>query len=302
MTIYDLINKIPLFNDKENKIIDNIYHNDRYQSCFLVISDKCYYKLRIPSKFNPKSVENEFRAITFLTQKKISNIPIVVEHGIILNSNINYLVQSYHSGNSIDKIYTSLTEHDWECIINQLKNYLLSLHNLHEYKFKTFNSDHTTFENYGTMLSSGILKHLEKNVNAGLITIDISNHIKKQLNGIENIFLQQPTFLHFDIKPQNIIYDTEQQVVTVIDYEYSRFGEISHELFRGSIAAKRNPYFFDAWSSIYKDIVEEHDNFSDQKTYYFKLFFILSELSYANFTKDNELISSYLKSLHDQLC
>ena len=38
----------------------------------------------------------------------------------------------------------------------------------------------------------------------------------------------QPTLIHMDVKPANIIYNTETGVVSLIDFEFARFGDVDY--------------------------------------------------------------------------
>ncbi len=302
MTIKGLIDEIPFFKNKNVKVTDTIYHNDSFPSCYKVTCEGRDFKIRIPSQFNVSSVNNETKALLILTENKITNIPKIIEYGQTSFQKTFYLIETFHSGESLDKIYRDLTPTDWENISHQLLNFLISVQNIKSQCFETFDDNHTKYNNYGTMLSQRIHAHLLKHRIIGLLSNDISNSISNELLGIENIFTQDPMFLHFDIKPQNIIYDSVKRVVTIVDFEHSRFGDVSHELFRGSVAAKRNPYFESCWFEVYAQFNKKQKvRISERTNYYFRLYFLISELTYASSIRDKELISKYIEQINDLL-
>lgn len=302
MDLNEIVREIPFFTGKQVTVKSNIYLNDTFPSCFQISCEDSPYKVRIPSLFNSESVNNEIKALTILSQNKISNIPSIIEFGQTTNTYLPYLVETYHIGESLDKIYNLLNKRDWECIINQVLDFIISIQEIHGENFGTFDANHTTYDNYGMMIADRILKHLHKNTESGLLTPEINSLIHMKLCGIEAYFSGTPVFLHFDIKPQNIIYDQRSRRITIIDFEHSRYGDVSHEIYRGCIAAKRNPYFSDCWFSICNKFLkrDQIDN-CEIKSYYFELFFFLSELTYANAIKDDSLVSMYLKKLHQKL-
>ncbi|MEE0998235.1 MAG: phosphotransferase [Treponemataceae bacterium] len=298
MKIKRIIDEVPFFKNKEVKIADNIYHNDKYPSCYKVKCEGADFKIRFPSQFNIASVNNEIKALSVLADNKITNIPRIIEHGKTSLEETHYLIETFHSGESLDKIYGDLTFEDWENISSQLFDFLISVQNIKNQCFETFDEVHIKYNNYGKMLSQRIQAHLFKHQAIGLLSDDIVNTIGNRLNGIEKIFTCDPVFLHFDIKPQNIIYDPNKQIVTIIDFEHSRFGDISHELFRGCIAAKRNPYFEQCWSDVCSQLKQMLKiKFSESTNYYYHLFFLVSELTYANSTRNKELVSRYIEQI-----
>lgn len=298
MEIKRIIDEVPFFKNKEVKITDNIYHNDKYPSCYKVTCEGADFKIRFPSQFNVASVNNEIKALSILADNKIANIPRIIEHGKTSLEETYYLIETFHSGESLDKIYSNLTFGDWENISSQLFDFLTSVQNIKNQCFETFDEVHIKYNNYGKMLSQRIQAHLLKHRAIGLLSDDIVNTIGNRLNGIEKIFTYDPVFLHFDIKPQNIIYDPNKQIVTIIDFEHSRFGDVSHELFRGCIAAKRNPYFEQCWSDVCSQLKQILKIKSSESTnYYYHLFFLVSELTYASSTGNKELGYKYIDQI-----
>lgn len=298
MMINNIINEIPLFEGKSFYINEQIYHNDNFPACFKVNCDGINYKVRFPSQFNSNSVSSEIEALSILTRHNVSNIPKIISYGKTVNSDVPYLVETFHLGESLDKIHKILTQDDWECISKQLIEFIVSIQKIRNCKFRTFDTQPNQYENYGTMLSYRIEKHLLNHESSGLLSNALCKTIRQSLVGIEKNFCHEPIFLHFDIKPQNIIYNTTNKGVTIIDYEHSRFGDISHEMFRGHIAAKKNLYFYDCWTSIYNTLATNKAMIiTNEKQFFYQIFFYVSELSYANNIKDKELISIYEKGL-----
>ena len=119
---------------------------------------------------------------------------------------------------------------------------------------------------------------------------------------MERFFHEKPSFLHFDIKPQNIIYDKISKNVTIVDFEHSRFGDVSHEIFRGTVAAQRNQYFSYCWEKVKNEFqkIYSYGNLS-AKLYFYELFYYLSELTYASFINDTSLIELYSKKISKKL-
>lgn len=298
----NIIADIPFLKGKQFVVEENIYVNDMFPSCYKVSCEGNLYKLRLPSRINPNSVIKEAKALSILNKYKINNIPEIIYFDDTKKPNISYLIETYHSGESLDKIHSTLTLEDWDCISNNLLCFIISISQIHNDCFESFDNTTKQYNNYGEMLSDRIKIHIKNSKDSGVLSLELAEQIINSLYGIDKEFINQPSFLHFDIKPKNIIYDANNKTVTFIDFEHSRFGDLSHELFRGNVAAIRNPYFGECWSYVTKKLNNEHNLFKSSKTkFYYQLFLLTSELSFACSTKDTNMILNYIKRIHNLL-
>lgn len=87
------LSHINFFNNKKINILPNIYLNDNNPCCFLVECEQKYYKLRLPSKFNPNAISCEINALKMLHPCLQHMIPHVIESNNI--NNMQYIVETY---------------------------------------------------------------------------------------------------------------------------------------------------------------------------------------------------------------
>ena len=112
--------------------------------------------------------------------------------------------------------------------------------------------------------------------------------------------------IHRDIKPQNIVFDPQSKRVAFIDYEHSRMGDYTHELFRADMAAMRNPYFSECWQLAKQEFLAEQLNCFygkeySRKLFYYELFYDISEMTYSILIGDQEQVSVHFKGIENKL-
>ena len=299
-----LVRQIPFFFEKNFIIHSNIYHNDVYPACLLVQHETHIYKVRFPGILNNGSVQSEKVALKLLAESGVAEIPQIVTEGIV--DEVPYLVEYYIEGNSLDKIYHILSHENWKHIAHRLALFLKKLLTIRSAKPSVFKSPEKNYNSYGEVIKESTLKHLERHTSSGIISPSMAVCIRKALDNINSTFHTSVTFLHFDIKPQNIIFDAQTKQVSFIDYEHSRMGDYTHELFRADMAAMRNPYFNECWQLAKEEFLAGQSNYAldeeyQHKLFYYELFYDISEMTYAVLIRDQNQISVHLSRIEDTL-
>lgn len=299
-----LVHRIPFFSGKKCSINQDIYHNDAYPACLLVQDGTEIYKVRFPGVLNENSVQSEKSALNLLAAYDVPGIPQIIAEGIV--DGIPYLVEYYIEGNSLDKIYHTLSSEDWENIAHRLASFLHKLVAIQRIRPIVFKSPEKKYDNYGDVIKASILRHLNQHTSSGIISSAMDNRIKEAISDISSIFHTDVTFLHFDIKPQNIIFNHQNKRVAFIDYEHSRMGDYTHEIFRTDMAAMRYPYFNECWQLAKQEFLagcshrlleENHSN----KLFYYELFYDITEVTYSVLIGDQGRVLAHLNSIEDKL-
>ncbi len=128
-----------------------------------------------------------------------------------------------------------------------------------------------------------------------MLSTQSKNKLNDIISNLNSCFYSFPSFLHFDIKPQNIIYDKSNRKTYIIDFEHSRFGDFSHELFRGDTASKKSLFFSYCWKDVKSNNVNKYGDFGlDDKLRYYKLFYCVLELSYRLSINNSIVINKFL--------
>lgn len=299
-----LVQQIPFFAGKKCSIHLDIYHNDNYPACLLVHDGIEMYKVRFPGVLNENSVQNENGALQLLSEYGVAGIPQIVATGIV--KGVPYLIEYYIEGSSLDKIHHKLTSEDWEHIAHSVAIFLqnlIAIQSAHPYVFKTPTK---VYNCYGEIIKESILRHLDKHTISGIISPDIADRIRETVADIDSAFQEGATFLHFDIKPQNIILSPQRQCVAFIDYEHSRMGDYTHEIFRTDMAAMRNPYFGECWQIAKQEFLEGRSDSCWREKYlrklfYYELLYNISEMTYSRLIGDQEKVLAYRNEIEDKL-
>jgi len=261
------------------------------------------YKVRFPGVLNENSVQNEKEALKLLAEYGVAGIPQIATEGIV--NGIPYLVEYYIKGSSLDKIHYTLSCEDWKHIAHSLAHFLQELAAIQSARPSVFKSSGKNYGNYGEVIKESILRHLNRHTLSGIISPTMAGCIRDVLEDINSAFHANATFLHFDIKPQNIIFEPQTKQVAFIDYEHSRMGDYTHELFRADMAAVKNPYFCECWQLAKQEFLLGQNHFPEEeysrKLFYYELFYDISEMTYSILIGDQDQVSAHLNGIEAKL-
>lgn len=299
-----LVHQIPFFSGKNCSIHPDIYYNDAYPACLLVQDGTQMYKVRFPGVLNEGSVRGERGALKLLSEYGVAGIPQIAAEGIV--EGVPYLVEYYIEGSSLDKIHHTLSCEDWKHIAHRLAIFLQELAAIQSTQPSVFKSPEKNYSNYGEIIKESILRHLDQHTLSGIISPTVAGRIREELKDIDSAFHLSATFMHFDIKPQNIVFDPQTKRVAFIDYEHSRMGDYTHELFRTDMAAMRNPYFRECWQLAKQEFLPGRFNYFlgeeySRKLFYYGLFYDISEMTYSALLGDQGQVSAHLNGIEDKL-
>ncbi|MCF8276167.1 MAG: aminoglycoside phosphotransferase family protein [Flavobacteriales bacterium] len=201
-----------------------IYLDDPIHKCFLVRSDK-NYKVRLSKKQYSRTVQAELDAIRLL-EKHVEWTPTVY-YSNVSNANRKLLVYEFIEGTSLDKIEISGQQFDSDSICKQLSRILNQIHQIPGDYFGEFDGTH--FASWEHYLGFKFENHLNKSLELNLLDLYDLKLIESRISRHCDYFAQvTPTFLHFDVKPANIVL-SDGGTVTLIDFELSRFGDPAME-------------------------------------------------------------------------
>ena len=139
---------------------------------------------------------------------------------------MNYYITTYIEGQSLDIFPDTLPQSTVAHIADSLLALIdqLTLLKAPQYSERgTFVSD-----NYKSILK----KKLESRLQHSLISSYPYQKLDRAFNWFCEILdhsqFSQPTLIHMDVKPANIIYNTKTGLVSLIDFEFARFGDIDY--------------------------------------------------------------------------
>lgn len=141
-------------------------------------------------------------------------------------NNIYYFIMTFIEGVSLDKIAKNLSIDQWKKISQKMLIRLDELSKIHAPLYSENNK--FTTNDCATILKEKFLKRFKH----PLFDIYSNKKLEKAFRCccqiLDNSCYTEPTLLHMDIKPANIIYNSKTGFVTLIDFELARFGDIDY--------------------------------------------------------------------------
>jgi aminoglycoside phosphotransferase (APT) family kinase protein len=224
----------------------------------------------------------------------------------ILEAKINgipealYIIETFLLGKSLEKYTISELDNYTQILTYKLSSYLFELHSIHDSKFHNFIGD--SYPTYTEMLEVRLNQHIhtvkiyDNNFAKHLFKIieTLHKHKKSMINII-------PSFLHFDLKPQNIIFDKETSSIGLVDFEHARFGDPFHELVRTKIIFSQNAFFRDLWSQVENIYLRKIGAIPLLRNMIYELYYYVSELPYLYQVNDTDKILKLHKLIEETL-
>lgn len=173
---------------------DNAFHCNKYLHKFLSETGECLYPTILVPEF-------EF-------------------------DGMKYYITSFIDGVSLDNITETLTNDEWRIIASKLRSRLNELSTIHSSLY----SEHNDFltDDCATILKEKFLKRFSHPLFHAYSHKELGEAYERCCKILEASRFTKPTLLHMDVKPANIIYNSKTGLVTLIDFEFARFGDIDY--------------------------------------------------------------------------
>lgn len=137
---------------------------------------------------------------------------------------MKYYITSFVNGESIDKLNEPLTNEEYKTIGKEICKLWFELTKIttsnYSEKGEFFSDNASTI--FKRKLENRLIHPVFKNVPDA----DLKKAYFKCCNIIDKCEFSKPSLIHMDVKPANIIYNKENGLVTLIDFEHARFGDI----------------------------------------------------------------------------
>lgn len=139
---------------------------------------------------------------------------------------IHYFITTFIEGVSLDNISENLTIDEWEIISHKLSMRLDELSTIHAPLY----SEHNKFitDNCSVILKEKFSKRFKHPLFNEYSYKELDKAFKRCCDILDNSHFTRPTLLHMDVKPANIIYNPKTSFVTLIDFEFARFGDADY--------------------------------------------------------------------------
>ena len=137
---------------------------------------------------------------------------------------VYYYITSFVEGESINNIGEQLTKQQCQKIGNDIRKLWFELTEIntlyYSEKGEFFNEDAATIfkRKLKFRLTHPVFKHISNS--------ELYKAYCKCCEIIETCEFSKPSLIHMDVKPANIVYNSKNDLVTLIDFEHARFGDI----------------------------------------------------------------------------
>lgn len=139
-----------------------------------------------------------------------------------------YFLYTFSKGKTLQELAETkrISENEWEDIANKLKKCITILSTVHSQQY----SDHNQFvtDQYADILKRKIMPKLNHHTFSELSSKTVTTVYQKCVDIIDSSAYSEPTLLHMDVKPANIIYNLESKTLSLIDFELARFGDFDY--------------------------------------------------------------------------
>ena len=140
--------------------------------------------------------------------------------------NRQYYFYTFAEGETLESLEGKLSADEWKCIGIKLRDRVDELSAIHAPQY----SDHNAFicDPYSDIIKRKILPKLEHSTFCEYQRETILAAHQQCMKILDYSSFSQPTLLHMDVKPANVVYSPQTETVSLIDFELSRFGDIDY--------------------------------------------------------------------------
>ncbi|MBM6723824.1 phosphotransferase [Pseudoflavonifractor phocaeensis] len=151
--------------------------------------------------------------------------PLILIPEIVLQGT-KYYITSFVAGKTLDELSDPLPEKTWDEIADKLLFRLDELANIQAPQY----SERSGFvsDNCATGLIRKFKQRLHHPAIAQFPNRKIEAAVERCFSILEQSQYSPPSLLHMDVKPANIIYNSQTGNVSLIDFEFARFGDIDY--------------------------------------------------------------------------
>lgn len=137
-----------------------------------------------------------------------------------------FFITNYVEGYDLEKLDLELSDTQWKKAAGDIRKQLTMLSNIHTQCY----SEHNTFftEGYPEMFKQKLRTKMKHISMAGYDRIKMQSSYNNSLSILNNSTFSEPSLIHMDVKPANIIFDPKTEKAVLIDFEFARFGDLDY--------------------------------------------------------------------------
>ena len=137
-----------------------------------------------------------------------------------------FFITNYVEGYDLEVLDSELSDKQWKKVAEDIRKQLMLLADIHTPCYSEHNKFFT--DGYPEMFMKKLqtrIKHIS------LISYDVSKMQSAYNNSLEilnNSTFSEPSLIHMDVKPANIVFDPKTERAVLIDFEFARFGDLDY--------------------------------------------------------------------------
>lgn len=166
-----------------------------------------------------------------------------------------FYITAFIEGEDLDALNEKLSVQEWKRVAIGVRNRISELSAIHAANYSERNN--FTTDNYAQIITSKIKQRINHPV--------LNNHLKNKIEIackhcfeiLNSAIFSEPTLIHMDIKPANIVYNTTNGLVSLIDFEFARFGDFDYGMVQ-IMLTKYNSFSDTYREHVYPELIKEY--------------------------------------------
>ena len=139
---------------------------------------------------------------------------------------MEYYITTFLAGVNLDHLSAEMTVINWEQLADKLLSRLHEMASIHAPQY----SERDGF--FSGSCGTALIRKLQARVRHPLLSCFPQEQVKIAVSKYSDVLTHSsyslPTLLHMDIKPANIIYNPQTKDISVVDFEFARFGDMDY--------------------------------------------------------------------------
>lgn len=137
-----------------------------------------------------------------------------------------YYITTFIEGKNLDELPEPLSESAWDNIADRLLFRLDELSTIQSPQYSERNG--FISDDCATNLRKKFIKRLQHPFIAHFCHKPLEITVEKYCTVLEQCQYSSPALIHMDVKPANIIYNPQTGDVSLVDFEFARFGDVDY--------------------------------------------------------------------------
>lgn len=171
-----------------------------------------------------------------------------------------FYITAFIEGEDLDALNEKLSVREWKQVATGVKKRISELASIHTVNYSEKNN--FTTDNYASIIASKIKQRIRHPVLTNYSENKIKIACQHCFEILNTADFSEPTLIHMDIKPANIVYNTANGTVSLIDFEFARFGDLDYGMVQ-IMLTKYNSFSDNYKEYIYPELIKDYMPFKN---------------------------------------